>query len=209
MRRCRTCLIKRWSFVDTSTLKSTEKYTTNSNIYNFHYYTSSFVQCKHWPRRYLITSSLNAQCTKRTSSGGTSEKPITETHRNGTEWRWILPVMSAWMSYCEHRNCRFDDRRAAGGSVENLRLAMAIRRESGRDDVGLSTVFVRSLNWCMMPNSSTYNLSKLKILYNLHGAEPEKVERAGGKSSALCAMRWQRVLESSVFDIWRVVQTLL
>lgn len=128
-----------------------------------------------------MMSSFNAHCTKGSSSGGESDKTTIETRKNVTDWWRIFPVMPAWMSFCVHRNGRCDDRWAAGCIVEKLWFSIAIWRESGLDEARLSTVLLRSQNWRIIPSSSTFILSRLKMLYKLHGAEPRpaNVERAG------------------------------
>lgn len=145
-------------------------------------------------RKWLTTYKVRAHCTKGSSSrggGGRLDKPIRHTHRNGTDSLRIFPIMPAWL-YCGlHRNGWCEDSRAPQGSVVYLKLAVPIRRDGEEEDTRLRTVLDKSQNGRMTPRSSTRNLSKVKILYKLHGANPKQAntDNTGSNSSALWAIR--------------------
>lgn len=144
----------------------------------------------------LMTWILNAHWSSKLLSVTLSKRSMTQTQRNGTKWRRIVPEIPAWVSCWFRRKGVCEDRHAECGSIAYCVLAIGIRRKSGRVDSRCKIVLVKLQNCRVIFRSITCNLSNDKIRYKLHGWEhsPAKQKSAVGNSWALCAIRWRRIV---------------
>lgn len=138
--------MRRWSFAETSKLKSMDIRTAMSIIYLCDVCIYACMKQLLRQRTYFITYSRNQHCNGRISFEFVSVNYMSQTQRRGTACRRILTDIPAWVSFCEERIGGLDERRAEFARERQRPLSIAMRRDKRSVESRCNNLFIMSQN---------------------------------------------------------------